>query len=438
MSNKLTLKKILLFLGDVFLLYFSLFLTVALGFLGQFDFEIFSLHLLPFSILYVFWLIILYVFGLYDLHLVKTKTSFYASIFTTVIAELVLGMLFFYTLPFFEITPKTNLVINVLIFGLLILAWRKLFYALFSVHFLGRVIVIGQNSDVENLKKEINDNPYLGYKIISVDIKNNLISQIQKHNINTVIFTEEFESNPELLKALYLYSPSQVSFLEFTKAYELIYEKIPIQMISQTWFLDNLREGQKDFYDRLIKRIFDLTIASVLLILSFPFWILIALAIKLEDRGPVFYSQKRIGRDRKVFVLYKFRSMKTDAEKNGAVWAKKNDERITKVGRILRRIHFDELPQMINVLKGNISLVGPRPERPEFVKELEKEIPHYHLRHVVKSGFTGWAQIKFRYGRSVVDSFEKFQYDLYYLKNRNFLLDIGILLRTFQLFFKKE
>ena len=130
--------------------------------------------------------------------------------------------------------------------------------------------------------------------------------------------------------------------------------------------------------------------------------------------------------------------MKKGAEKEKAIWAKKRDSRITKIGGFLRRTHLDELPQMFNILKGDISLVGPRPERPEFVKKLEKEIPHYHLRDLIKPGFTGWAQIKFRYGRSVMDSFEKFQYDLYYIKNRSLILDLGILLKTFQLFFKKE
>ena len=125
-------------------------------------------------------------------------------------------------------------------------------------------------------------------------------------------------------------------------------------------------------------------------------------------------------------------------EKTGPVWAKEKDPRITKVGKFIREAHLDELPQMLNVLKGELSLVGPRPERPEFVEQLGKEIPHYHIRHLIRPGFTGWAQLKFRYGRSVMDSQEKFQYDLYYLKNRSFFLDIGILLKTFQLFFKKE
>jgi len=298
--------------------------------------------------------------------------------------------------------------------------------------------MVGKGSEIESLKKEILERPYLGYKVIPINLEDeDLFSQIQKENINTVIFTEEFESSPKLLKALYLCAPDRINFLDIASAYELIYEKIPARMVSEAWFLENLKERERGFYDK-IKGFFDIILATILLILSLPFGILAAFFIKLEDWGPIFYSQKRIGKDKKPFILYKFRSMKVGAEKEKAVWAEKEDKRITKVGRFLRQSHLDEIPQMINVIKGDISLVGPRPERLEFVGKLEKEIPHYHLRHLVKPGFTGWAQIKFRYGRSLMDSHKKFQYDLYYLKNRNFLLDIGILLRTFQLFFKKE
>jgi len=215
-------------------------------------------------------------------------------------------------------------------------------------------------------------------------------------------------------------------------------EKIQISSISENWLLENLKEKERGFYNKA-KRIMDIILASLILLLTFPFWLFIALTIKFEDRGPVFYFQERVGKNKKTFLLIKFRSMKVGAEKEtGPVWAKKEDSRVSKVGKILRITHLDELPQMINVLKGDISLVGPRPERPEFVAQLEKEIPYYHIRHLIKPGFTGWAQIKFRYARSVVDSLEKFQYDLYYLKNRSLILDLKILLKTLQLFFKKQ
>jgi exopolysaccharide biosynthesis polyprenyl glycosylphosphotransferase len=352
-------------------------------------------------------------------------------------ASLVLGILFFYTIPFFGITPKTNLLLAALIFGLLFLGWRKLFYSLFSIHFLNKTAIIGENQETEDLKQEIMKRPYLGYTIAEINIKKDLLYQIQENKIDTVIFPERLESNPRILKALYFSLPAQVNFLDFSSAYELITEKIPVYAVSQAWFLENLKEGEKIFFDK-IKRVIDIILATIILIITLPLWILIAFAIKVEDRGPIFYLQERIGKDRKPFVVYKFRSMEVNAEKQGAVWAEKEDERITNIGKFLRRTHLDEIPQMINVIKGDISLVGPRPERPKFVSQLEEQIPHYNLRHIIKPGFTGWAQIKFRYGRSVMDSKEKFEYDLYYLKNRSFLLDVGVLLRTFQLFFKQS
>ncbi|MEZ4114028.1 MAG: sugar transferase [Candidatus Paceibacterota bacterium] len=147
------------------------------------------------------------------------------------------------------------------------------------------------------------------------------------------------------------------------------------------------------------------------------------------------YKQKRVGKDSEHFLIWKLQSMKQNAEKNGAVWAEEKDSRITRFGKILRKLHIDEIPQMINVLKGDINLVGPRPERPEFVEKLEKEIPYYFLRHSITPGFTGWAQIKYRYARTVDDSQDKFEYDLYYLKNRNVFLDFGIIIKTIQIIF---
>jgi exopolysaccharide biosynthesis polyprenyl glycosylphosphotransferase len=430
-------RKFLLFFGDIFLLYLSLFLALYFRFWRNFNLEIFFHHLLPFTILYFFWLIVFYAFGLYDLEILRNPLSFYARAVSAVFLSLGLGMIFFYLIPFFGIAPKTNLVLNIIIFGILFLVSRYFFYSLFSAHFLSRIVIVGEGPEVENLKKEMEERPYLGYKLIEINLKEDLLSQIEKERIETVIFTEEFESDPKMLDALYFCLPTGVNFLDFATAYEMITEKIPISMISRAWFLENLKEGKKEIYEKT-KRSIDVILASLLLLFTLLLWPFIALAIKFEDGGPVFYSQKRVGKNKKIFSLIKFRSMVPEAEKRGPRWAEREDERITKVGGFLRRTHLDEIPQMINVLKGEISLVGPRPERPEFVEKLEKEIPHYHLRHIIKPGFTGWAQIKFLYARSVGDSFKKFQYDLYYLKNRSLFLDIRILLKTFNLFFKKS
>lgn len=441
MLNNLNLRKFLLLTGDITLLYLSLLITVFSGFFRykrEFGWDVFVEQTLPFSFLYFLWLIIFYIFGLYELKTIKAGSLFYNKIFGAVLTCLGLGAVFFYLTPFLGIAPKTNLVLNIIVFGILFIVWRKIFYSLFSSRFLEKTAVVGDGVLVQELTREINARPYLGYKLIKLDADQDLLSQIQEKKIDTLIVPTDVEPNSVLAKNLYKSLPARINFIDWAKAYEMICEKIPVSFIAQTWFLKNLKEGEREFYDK-IKRGTDVVLAGILLIITLPFWPFIALAIKLGDKGPVLYQQKRIGKDRKPFYLFKFRSMKIEAEMaTGPVWAKKGDPRVTKTGRWLRRLHFDELPQMINVLKGDISLVGPRPERPEFVENLEKEIPHYHIRHLIKPGFTGWAQLKFRYGRSVMDSQEKFQYDLYYLKNRSFILDLGILLKTFRLLFKKE
>jgi sugar transferase (PEP-CTERM system associated) len=183
-------------------------------------------------------------------------------------------------------------------------------------------------------------------------------------------------------------------------------------------------------FDRVLKRLLDLGISFTLLVITFPALLIVAAAIVLDDFGPVFYRQQRISRGGRRFWILKFRTMRTDAEKNGAQWAGENDPRITRVGRVLRRLRIDEIPQLINVLKGDMSLVGPRPERPVFVDDLSKRIRLYHLRHSVKAGVTGWAQINYHYGASVEDAKRKLEYDLYYLKHFSTLRDIAIMLQT--------
>ena len=183
---------------------------------------------------------------------------------------------------------------------------------------------------------------------------------------------------------------------------------------------------------RMVKRAMDIGLAFAGLVISLPFMGLVACAIKLEGKGPILFRQERVGERGRIFVLKKFRSMTVDAERNGPVWAAERDPRVTRVGRWLRRTRLDELPQFWNVLSGDMSFVGPRPERPEFVETLKREIPFYMGRHSVKPGITGWAQVRHRYAASVEDSMEKLQYDLYYIKNLSLLLDLVILLSTLQ------
>jgi exopolysaccharide biosynthesis polyprenyl glycosylphosphotransferase len=185
------------------------------------------------------------------------------------------------------------------------------------------------------------------------------------------------------------------------------------------------------FWRTSTKRVFDLVSAFILIVLSSPLMLLTALAIKIESPGPVLYRQERVGLFGQVFNVVKFRSMRTDAEKDGVPrWATAGDSRITRVGRIIRKIRVDELPQLFSVLVGSMSMVGPRPERPYFVEQLTQEIPFYAVRHSVKPGVTGWAQVSYQYGASKEDTIEKLQYDLYYVKNHSLFLDLVILFQT--------
>ena len=178
------------------------------------------------------------------------------------------------------------------------------------------------------------------------------------------------------------------------------------------------------------KRYLDIVASAVGLLLSFPFSLLTALAIKLDSEGPVLYRQERVGEDERRFYLLKFRSMRADAEENGPVWAEPDDERVTRVGRVIRKLRLDEIPQMLNVLRGEMSFVGPRPERSFFIEQLEKGIPYYSQRHIIKPGITGWAQIRYPYGASKEDALEKLKYDLYYIKHMSFLFDLMIIFET--------
>ncbi len=435
---KRKIRQAVLFFGDIILAFLALLITVRIGFWGRFSWQILQQHLLPFSILYLAWLIFFYVFGLYDLNLIRPKIAFFIRAGQCFLTCLIIGLIFFYLVPLFGITPKTNLFLNIVIFAVFALSWRRLFYFLFSSLYLRNLAFLGKGSLVKKIAKEIKANPQLGYKVVKfLDPGKNIFSQIEKNKIETLVIASELNGNPRLTKSLYKCLPLRINFVDLAQFYERILQKIPIDFIDKGWFLENLREGEKTVFDQA-KRIGDIILASLIIAIVSPFWLIFSIIIKLEDKGPVFYKQQRMGKDKKIFWLIKFRSMKVGAEKGEAVWAKEKDPRVTRIGRILRRLHLDETAQMLNTLKGELSMVGPRPERPEFVKKLEKEIPFYHLRHMVRPGFTGWAQIKFRYTRTLEDSREKVQYDLYYIKNRSFLLDLGILLKTFYLFFRKE
>ncbi len=221
------------------------------------------------------------------------------------------------------------------------------------------------------------------------------------------------------------------SVIDLADFYEQIWNKVPVFYLKNQWFV--LSQGFQLLHDPFglkVKRVLDIIIASSLLIPALPLMLFGALLIRFESAGPIIFRQVRSGEGGRPFTIFKFRTMVQDAEKNGAQWAQKNDARITRIGKMLRLTRIDELPQLFNVIRGDMSFVGPRPERPEFDETLEAQIPFYNLRHLLKPGITGWAQVNYQYGASVDDAREKLQYDLFYLKNYSFWLDFQVVLRT--------
>ena len=250
-----------------------------------------------------------------------------------------------------------------------------------------------------------------------------------RHDIREVIISSEDQHKPQIMETALACLALGCRVTNESTFSEKAFGEVPVSHIGPEWFLfADLGVNREE--STSIKRAVDFALSLTGLILSSPLWPLIALAVKLDSRGPVLHRQQRVGQGGRSFDLYKFRTMRVDAEPDGSVWAVENDARITRIGRWLRRTHLDELPQLWNVLWAQMSLVGPRPERPDIVQNLTRHIPYYNQRHLVKPGLTGWAQINFRYGASVADARKKLQLDLYYIKNMSVELDIVITLRT--------
>jgi exopolysaccharide biosynthesis polyprenyl glycosylphosphotransferase len=305
--------------------------------------------------------------------------------------------------------------------------------------------VIGEIKKIDFLINELKNNNHPGYKISFIidpvskekqaeqDIPifhkiEELPNMINKRNINTLVLASDPSSSEKLRNILFSSLHLKVNFVTLPQFYENITGKIPLAVIDQTWFLQNLSEGGKAYFDTF-KKAYDTVIAGIILLFSLPLWPLIILAIKLTDRGSIFFKQTRAGQYGRPFRIIKFRTM-TDKGNNYAPTEKK-DKRITKTGSFLRKSRLDEIPQVINVLKGDMSFVGPRPERPELIKDLEKNIPFYRERMLVKPGITGWDQISGEYhSPNVEDTWKKLQYDLFYIKNRSVYLDLSIILKT--------
>jgi len=379
-----------------------------------------NLHLKVFSVILPFWLLIFYSNNLYALN---SSQKFSLRVIKSFLTGIIISVLFFYFSPSLNIAPKTNLAIFTFLFLSLFLLNRLLLIDYFLPKNRLKILFIVPEELKEKIKEDIKT---LGIFEI-VDILQEIPSQ-EKYFQNTdlVVISRKINVNHQLKNIIEKFG-FQLPIMELIDFYEKYLNRIPVEEIDEYWVLKEIINPENTF-QALVKRILDITFSLIIGILSLPIIPFIVLGIYLNSPGPVIFSQKRVGKDNKEFILYKFRTMKNT--KDLGIWAKENDKRIFLFGKILRRLHLDEIPQIINILKGEISFIGPRPEQVHIVKELSEKIPFFSIRHIVQPGVTGWAQVNYKYARSIEESKVKFEYDLYYLKNRNIILDILIFLKT--------
>jgi len=387
---------------------------------------------------------------LYDLRTIADTRDLVVRLLQALGAtSLILAVIYFW-FPDWVIGRGVFLIAAVLVISLILL-WRLLFGWLSkNIAPRERLLLVGTNPASIELARELFERRHdLGVEIAGfidpdparvgapilnpgvIGVVDDIPSLVERLGIDRVVVSlTDARGRLPMDRLLDIRLKSGVSFDHLASVYEEYTGKIAVENLRPSWliFSDGFRKTRASM---AAKRVFDIVLSLVGLVLALPIMALVGLAVRLTSRGPVFYHQERVGLNGRTFMVHKVRTMTTDAEaKTGPVWSVKNDARVTPVGRFLRRTRLDEIPQLWNVLRGDMSFVGPRPERPTFVEELTVKIPFYGQRHVVKPGLTGWAQIRYTYGASVEDAIEKLQYDLYYIKNLSFSLDLVIVLET--------
>ena len=415
---------IFLLLGDFLFLSFSLFLAlgVRLGFFfAKENFFLFFFNFLP---LFFLWLLLIFIFDFYSFRVKVFSLDFFQRLVFFLILSIFTGSIYFYFQRNPQIEPKTILLLLILIFSLFLCLWRWIFDKVYF-KFLRKekILILGKPQEVEDIFKEIKK------RKLPLEIK------ITEKEEEIKKFLKEFKPDRVVVyKRKFLNTLPSLHFKieSFSSFYEKITERVPLFALKNPFYLEEiLKEENKSYL--ILKKIFDLffgLIGLIILILIFP---IIALMIKIESKGPVIFVQKRVGKDGKVFNNYKFRTM---YQRNlNKLWRAKDKKEITKIGKILRFTHLDELPQMINILKGEMSFVGPRAQWDKVHKVLIKEIPFYTLREKALPGLTGWAQLNYKAPQTIDEEKIKLQYDLYYIKHRSFLFDLLIFLKSLKKMF---
>lgn len=433
------LKTTIILFGDIIILYGALLLTLVLRYGPDYFRESLIAHLKSFSLIFIIWIIIFYLSDLYKDKYFRISPEAIQVFVLSIVISATASIILFYLFPnFFKLTPKTNLAIFSVIFGILDLSWRFILTKIYiSSGWRNRVLIIGDSSSILETAVYLKHNPQIGYDIVAqikeystAKAKQEIGQIVVNNQVNTVVIQHRLKEDPEIIKAVYQLLSSKITILDFVAFYEMIFQKLPLEELKESWLIEKI-VAYRHFYDT-VKRIIDICLSFSLEIIFLPINFIIAVLIKLSSKGPIIYKQERVGLNNKPFILYKFRTMYVD--KSGPLWTTKNDKRLTLIGKFLRRSHLDEMPQLYNILKGDISFIGPRPERKELA-ELYQQLPYYEIRHIIKPGLTGWAQLNYKPSASIEEAKEKLQYDIYYIKNRSLVLDLLILLKTIRYIF---
>ena len=437
-------KQLILLVGDIILIAMAFYLAPVLRFGIFLDLStVFG----PSDAVAIFiYLLILYIFDFYNLSEKLYTASFILRFLLAILIANFIGASFFYL---FNLRPYSTdiLMISSATALILLILWRYAFIFLFIYTAPRNILILGagrSGATIYDLLKPrhdfkvagfLDDDPAKQHMAIGrhsvIGTTADLMAIVKKHGVDLIVVAITTKRSLILFQRLVEARFSGIDVYEMPSFYEEFFGTIPVLHTTNKWLgFANIAGVKRNIYNTKLKKIFDKTLAIIGLLIAFPLMLLTMVLIKIESGGPVFYFQDRVGWDERTFKLIKFRSMRMDAENNGAVWAQKNDPRITRVGKVIRLLRIDELPQLWNVLKGEMSFVGPRPERPEFVENLKREIPYYALRHTVRPGITGWAQVNYPYGATVKDALAKLEYDLYYIKNMILPLDLIIIAKT--------
>ena len=392
-----------------------------------------------------------YLFDLYDFLVMHDRRELVLRLIQALGLAWIVLAFSFYMFPALKLGRGVSL-ISLPIALTLMVGWRiSIHWLLGHPDFGERILIVGSGQLAVEVAREVLDRPDAGYRIVGfvgtdadllgkslinprvIGMTEELDAIVKREHIDRIVVAMgERRGQLPTNKLLQLSLAGQVNIEEGASFYERITGRVSLNMVRPSWLIFSGR-GRSTKISEVSRNVVHWLVALIGAILSLPIVLVTAVLIKLESKGPVFYKQERVGKNGRVFVLAKFRSMRVDAEESGPVWASKKDTRTTRVGRIIRKIRVDEIPQFWNILKGEMSFVGPRPERPHFVSQLAEEIPFYEQRHLIAPGLTGWAQIKYPYGASIEDARQKLQYDLFYIKNHGLFLDAIIMFETIKI-----